>query len=351
MFTRGDYDRDVSDVGDLLELLYGASDRWQTVRCSVRGWNDTELQRRAIERWQAAQGQGSSQVMMFGIGEHKPPPREYEFTQRVWIVKPDRLREESEHGTTVSHGDLWWSWSEHGGLMSNEKDRELTGQKASDAHPLHLSPALLIPGLRFGTIERIGDALVATARPRGIPHVHFGQPVHGADEHRLTVDAVRGVVLRIESFIDGRLFSSSQLVDAVFDEPIPDEVFVLERPEGVEARSPRELSPRVTLEEAAELAPFPVFAISELPEGNWRHHVHYHRPPRAEDQSVHITYHRADARGFITLAQTSLENRSSAQALGQESVQVEREGTRITVSSETYDEAELRRLAENAERV
>jgi hypothetical protein len=31
--------------------------------------------------------------MIFGIGEEKPPPSEYEFTQRLWIVKPDRLRE------------------------------------------------------------------------------------------------------------------------------------------------------------------------------------------------------------------------------------------------------------------
>jgi hypothetical protein len=29
MFTRADYDRGVSDVGDLLELLHAASGRWQ----------------------------------------------------------------------------------------------------------------------------------------------------------------------------------------------------------------------------------------------------------------------------------------------------------------------------------
>jgi hypothetical protein len=351
MFTPGDYDRTVSAVGDLLELLHGASDRWGTLRCSVRMWHDTELQLRAFERWQAQQGQGSRQVMMYASGGDEPPPREHEFVQRLWIVKPDCLREESEHGTTVSRGDTWWNWSKHSGLMSNESDPEVGGQKAADAHPPHLAPALLIPTLRFERIERIDGTLVVTAKPRPSPHSHFGQLAHGADEHRLTVDATRGVVLRIDSFIDGQLFWSSQLLDAVFDAPIPDEVFVLERAEGVEARSPRDLHPQVSLEEAAELAPFAVFAISELPEGNWRHNVHYHRAPRTEDQAVHITYHRADGRGFITLGQTSLENETWARAHGQESVEVERDGTRITLSSETYDEAELRRLAENVERV
>jgi hypothetical protein len=350
MFTAADYDRCVSDAGDLLELLHGASGRWQTFRGTVRGWHDTELQARAIGRWQAGLGRGGSGSIIFGIGDRESQPREYELTQRLWIAKPDRLREESEHGTTVARGDLWWNLSEHGGLMSNETDRELHGQGAAEAHPLHLSPALLIPALSFETIERLEDRLVVTAKPSGDPHVHFGQPAHGADEHRLTVDASRGVVLEIESLIDGRPFSRSQLLEPVFDEPIPDDVFVLEVPDGVEPRSPRDWHPQVTLEEAAKLAPFAVFAIAELPEGNWRHSVHCHRPPRAEGQAIHVNYHRADGRGFITLAQTSLDNETWARALDQESVQVERDGTRITVSSDAYDEAELRRLAENVVR-
>jgi hypothetical protein len=92
MFTGGDYDRGVSDVGDLLELLHGASDRWQTLCCSVRSWHDTELQRLAIERRQAELGLGSSQSMIFGIAEEEPPRAEYEFTQRLWIVKRDGTR-------------------------------------------------------------------------------------------------------------------------------------------------------------------------------------------------------------------------------------------------------------------
>lgn len=350
MFTRADYDRGVSDVGDLLELLHGASDRWQTFQGTVRTWHDTELQRRAMERWQAEQGQGTGQVMLFSAGDETAPPREYEFGQRVWIVKPDRLRDESEHGTTVSRGDLWWSLSEHMGLISNETDREAGGQKAADAHPQHLAPALLIPGLLFEKIERRGDALVVTAKPSDA-QMHFGQLAHGADAHRLTVDATRGVVLRIESSIEGEIFWTSELLEPVFDEPIADEVFVLELPEGAQARSPRDMHPEVTLEEAAELAPFTVFAISELPEGNWRHNVHYHRPPRSADDAVHVTYHRADGRGFIVVAQGSLDNQTWARAHGQETVEVERDGTRITISSESYDEGELRRLADNLVRV
>jgi hypothetical protein len=351
MFTGADYDRVVSDVGDLLELLHGASGRWRTLQCTIRSWHDTELQRRAIERWQASLGQGAGQAMIFSTDGDEPSPLEYEFNQRLWIVKPDRHREESDHGTTVSRGALWWHWSEHQGLMSNESDPQLMGPKAADAHPLHLAPALLIPALRFETVERNGDTLTVTAKPSDSRHVHFGQPAHGADEHRLTVDASRGVVLSIENSIEGELFSSSHLLDAVFDEPIPDETFVLDVPSGVEVRSPRDLHPQVTLEEAAELAGFAVFAISELPEGNWRHSVHYHRPPRAEDESLHLSYHRADGRGWINVDQKPAANTIWVRSEGQQTVEVDREGTRITISSESYDEDELQRLADNLVRV
>jgi hypothetical protein len=351
MFTSADYDRVVSDVGDLLELLHGASGRWQTFRGSVRSWHDTYLQAKAMKRWQAGLGRGSGQTMIFSTSDDDPQPREYEFNQRVWIVKPDRLREEADHGTTVARGDLWWNQSEHQGLMSNESDRELMGPRAADAHPLHLAPAVLIPALRFEEIEHVADTLVVTAKPSGNAHVHFGQPAHGADEYRLTVDATRGVVLAIESYVDGELFSSSRLLDAVFDEPIPDETFLLEVPDGIEASSPRDRHPEVTLEEAAELARFAVFAIAELPEGNWRHSVHFHRPPRPEDESLHLSYHRADGRGWISVDQKPASNTTWARSQGQQTVEVDREGTRITISSETYDEDELQGLADNLVRV
>jgi outer membrane lipoprotein-sorting protein len=351
MFTAADYDRGVSDVGDLLELLQGASGRWQTLQCTIRSWHDTELQGRAFERWQASIGSGSTQSIMFSTDGEEERPREYEFNQRVWIVKPDLLREEGEHGTSVSRGELWWHLSEHQGFMSNESDSEMGGPKAADAHPLHLAPAMLIPALRFETVERKGDTLAVTAKPSESRHVHFGHPAHGADEHRLTVDAERGVVLAIENFIGGKLFSSSHLRDVVFDEPIPDEVFVLEAPDGVEARSPRDLHPQVTLEEAAELAGFAVFAISELPEGNWRHSVHFHRPARAGDQSLHLSYHRADGRGWISVDQKPASNTTWVRSEGQQTVEVDRDDTRITISSETYDEDELQRLADNLVRV
>lgn len=350
MFTSADYDRVVSDVGDLLELLHAASGRWQTFQGTVRGWHDTELQARAFARWQERQGGGTT-VMMYASSDDEPRPREYEFNQRLWIVKPDLLRDEVDHGTTVSRGNLFWVWNEQQGLMTNESDPELQGPKAADTQPLHLAPAMLIPALRFETVARTGDTFAVTAKPSNGRHVHFGQPAHGADEHRLTVDASRGVVLSIENYIDGQLFSSSQLLDAVFDEPIPDEMFVLEMPDGSEARSPRDLHPQVTLEEAAELAAFAVFAIAELPEGNWRHSVHLHRPARAEDQSLHLSYHRADGRGWINVEQKPKSNGSWVRSEGQQTVEVDRDGTRITVSSEVYDEDVLQGLADNLVRV
>ena len=305
----------MGDLGDLLELLHGAAERWTTVQTTVRRRGDAEQ------------------------------------TTRLWIAKPHRWRQEDADGIAVGRGRLWWASAADVGFMSNEGDPDFGFGDPLQSFGAHLDPAQLIPLLSFARIENGRGVVVAHVRPRGGNGFTVGLP-RGGDEHVLTIDAARGVVQRIESLIGGEPFSFSELEDTVWDAEIPDHVFELAPPPGERVRSPRELHRVVTFEEAAHFAPFAVFSLSELPHGQWRSRVHFTAAGGTHPESVYVTYHRADARGVITLfeQQADVPERRSGHDRPTQFVVV-KAGTRITISSETYDATRLRELAGKLERV
>jgi outer membrane lipoprotein-sorting protein len=335
----------VSDLGDLLELLYGAGDRWTTFRGTIRSWHDGELMERAFE---ADRSRGTGITRQYAIAGDEPEERTYENLERLWIAKPDRLRLETEGSTVVTRDGIWWSYSELGGLMTNEHDPDAHhGSTPESVHPELLAPGSLLSGLRFGEIARSDGYLLVEASPsadqRGFP------PVHGADRYRLRVDAERGVVRRFESFFEDEPLTWVALAEAVFDEPIDDELFVLVVPDGTEPHSPFNRDRSVTLEEAAELASFPVFAISELPEGMWRLNATFFS--FRDTEMVTLIYHRADARGSIHVSQQGGDVTTWLRMGDAAYVHVVRDETKIDLSSQDYDEAALQDLAGKLERV
>jgi hypothetical protein len=312
----------MSKVGDLLELLHGAEDRWTTVQTTVCVWRHAEDEARPTER-----------------------------RTRLWLAKPDRWRQEDDGRISVGRGRLWWESSPELGFMTNEDAPEFERGDPMESFGPHLTPARLIPLLSFVEMTPAGNVVIARVRPRQTGGSSFGLP-QGADEHLLTIDAQRGVVLRIESFRAGRQFEVSQLEDVVYDDEIGDAVFELVPPSGVRVRSPRELHRVVTFEEAARFASFAVFAISELPPGQWRSRVHFNAAGGVDPESVYVTYHRADAPGSITLYEQPIAVPERRRRLaGPPQVVAERQRTRITIVSETYDEGFLRAIAEKLKRV
>jgi hypothetical protein len=311
----------MTTVGDLLELLHGAEDRWTTVQTTVCVWRQAEDEARSTER-----------------------------RTRLWLAKPDRWRQEEDDHVSVGRGRLWWESSPELGFMSNEDDPDFARRDPLESFGPHLAPARLIPLLSFEEPTPAGNVVVVRVRPRQTRGSSLGLP-EGADEHLLTIAARRGVVLRIESFRDGRRFEVSQLEDVVYDDEIGDDVFVLVPPSGIRVRSPRELHRVVTFEEAVRFASFAVFAISELPLGQWRSRVHFIAAGGVDPESVYVTYHRADGPGFITLyEQPAAVPERRRRLAGPPQVVVERERTRITIVSETYDERFLRGIADKLER-
>jgi hypothetical protein len=127
---------------------------------------------------------------------------------------------------------------------------------------------------------------------------HFG---HWPQE--LLVDAERGVLLRLVSLLDEQPFAISEFTSIVFDDDIPEHVFVFEAPPGVEVHDAGErLSRALTLplDEAARLAPFSVFAFDEVPP-DWTMTVHLMRPDSVYNWPASVSIHYTDGMSRLSI--------------------------------------------------
>lgn len=312
---------------------------------------------------------------------------------RFWWEPPDRLREEveselpSQTRTTVLNGELWWTYSPEWGAISNvdldEEERAEHGTGGDRFRPL-LDPSGFAAVLDFDQVAVDGDRLRVLARPRDDlegPPVHFHlHAVAGADAFELEVDREIGFLWRMAALLEGEEVSVSEVVEIAFDEAFREETFVFEPPPGVEVLPPEAGRHRsYSLEEAAEAAPFTVFFIPELPDGDWRLRVNYsearRRPP--VPVNVWLIYHRADGRGALSLAQRpageggfgwpgyappQLEHlerdgvrysvcRADPERGSQNAVAFERDGTAIQLQSQELDLDTLLMLAASLEPV
>src|SRR6266508_4273158 len=100
----------MSRFGDLLELLHGARQRWQTVRLVVRRWHELERGHRAMERGAdraRARGAGVS-ILRAGSPrrseEDAEGPKTSESISRLWL-DPGRDRVRIERSDP--HGDFY----------------------------------------------------------------------------------------------------------------------------------------------------------------------------------------------------------------------------------------------------
>jgi len=290
----------MSRLGDLLELLHGARQRWQTAQVVVRRWHELERGHRAMERGaERARARGSG-VSMLRVGprssEEDAEARQVsESISRLWLDPGrDRVRIERSdpHGDfySVRVGERWWSYHPIQGAISNEDDPSVHLGSTDDVGAL-LDPALLLGRLDFEPIgermgaEREGIVVRATLRELEDPHRQGHYLPEGADDFELLVDVERGILLRLEARLDAGPFMILELTEAHFDETFPDDVFVFRAPPGEQVRSHRDIyapPEGVSVEEAVRRAPFTVLAPRRLPEG-WQLNVLYapgrDRPP------------------------------------------------------------------------
>jgi outer membrane lipoprotein-sorting protein len=370
----------VSELGDLLELIYGAGDRWRSVRLTMREWQHSGRAREAIERLHSRQASGGRvSSMMFAGDASEPEPEEHEHIVRIWL-DGDRAREEREGPYAfptlgIRVGAQWWMYSPEYGATTNEGDPDNRSGVGEQALGL-LEPTHVLGALRLepaGDVEAAGrPALLVRARPRnrdaeGAFMLFRLGP--GADEYELVFDRERGVLLRTTSFLDNLPLTTIEVVEIAFDEEFPPETFRFELPEGETFRPLFPQHEHVTLERAAELAPFAVLSPAEVP-NDWQLHVLYQpgeeRPPLPASVTLH--YHSHDASQQLQIAQTALVETDQYDWLEWEEsggvllagpaephglepgyVRVERDGTRATLSSATLPRERLVAFARSLE--
>jgi hypothetical protein len=104
----------VSDLGRLLEAIHNSRTSWRTLRAEYRVWTHRARQAAAWDTDVEESG-ATSYATLVSEGE---APDEAQGFWRVWIAKPDRIRQETEgqalsETTTVVVGSTWWMWNEH----------------------------------------------------------------------------------------------------------------------------------------------------------------------------------------------------------------------------------------------
>jgi outer membrane lipoprotein-sorting protein len=354
----------MSELGDVLELLHGAHGRYTTARLDARERRRYRLQSEAYERARRRYAQGEAVAISYG-----PPldlPEEGESTVRSWFAQPHRFREERvENGRpyiVLGDGTRFWTSSPEwatvvqdgvGWMLVNPSTRVL------------LDPSALLPLLDLevgGAATTAGrEAIAVRGTPRDNASFDVPLPI-GATEHQLLVDAERGVLLRVESLLDGVPFDTLEVTDAAFDEPLDAALFAYKPSPGEEVLRPQDVSPgeAVTVEEAAARASFTVLVPGSLGRG-WHTHVLYVRGRERISETVHISLYRDEGMNSVSLRETpppfeswqlngtevrERDGTTLRMSTGEfPRVLVEREGTCVELSSQTYTPDELAELA------
>jgi hypothetical protein len=227
----------------LLELMFGAKDRYRTARATIREWRDERTADELRERFSETEWYRE----VFGPPRPQSSPHERGDFERIWRVRhqrPDRWRQEVwlPEGSGIEYrvidGNAFWSYSPHDGAHAATTASGTFGPEFEIAYlfdPEGGAPDLSY--LQMRVVDRIRHAgrealRVEATKPGGWETIP--EPLWwGADDYELVVDAERGVILRLASRLGGRAFDATEVLDISFDEDFREGTFVLELP-GVE---------------------------------------------------------------------------------------------------------------------
>jgi outer membrane lipoprotein-sorting protein len=308
----------MTDLGDLLVLMAGAHRSFRTLRAELRLWRHHE---RAHAAYMQRHGEQSGGVSMVSFGyspsdeePHEPPASETDERLRLWLARPDRLREESSltfggrhvERLLVRVGEAWWSFDEVSGAQTNGGSPN--HQHGASLDGTVLDPAQLLSESSFeilGTTMHAGREAIrvrSTPSPRDPVLREAGYP--GCWPQELLVDAERGVLLRATSLFEGEPFSSTEFVSVAFDEELADELFVFVPPAGEEVRDASSAMQQrhrtLPLHEAARRAPFTVYVPASIPAG-WQMRVYSQDADARQGWPASVNVHYADAIGRLNL--------------------------------------------------
>ncbi|MDP9477787.1 MAG: hypothetical protein M3R38_19235 [Actinomycetota bacterium] len=251
-----DVDPGEDDFPELSNLLFGARERYLSVRATVHHRRHGDLATEAINRY-VEYGFRHGILSNFDPPYHVPTYRQYgdlEEVSRVRHERPDRWRQETDlsdgSGTRYRVADgkgPWWAYDPPDRALhspTNEpREFEPAGELSGLLDPYELRYNELhyrICGagtrtFRCGAAVGVRETVEVEAEAISWDYAPLRPFEEGADDYLLSVDAEVGVILRLASRLRGEEFDVFEVVDIAFDEAFPEDTFRLELP-GVEFR-------------------------------------------------------------------------------------------------------------------
>lgn len=254
--------RDVSLMGDALELIHGADAAFRTIDAVIFKREDPAVRDRAV----AADNSNAP-----GGLDHEVR----ETVSRLWIEKPDRYRLERlrlpssgvrlQPAVIVQSGRDRWLLEE-GRAVKSTMDASFYG--TIEFHGL-LWPHWVVQKLWLDHVEPASAAGRSGFRLSGTHHDDWDDspmsrwPERGT-EYEIVVDGERGIILRLEARFEGVTFNLIEVRHVEFDPVLPASTFVFTPPPGVLVEDEPSFE-WVTLDEAAERAPFSLL-VPDMPD-------------------------------------------------------------------------------------
>lgn len=239
------------DFDTVSDLLFGAGERYHTVRATIehrrRGSLATEAERRYTEY-------GFSHGILSNIDPPYHVPRyqtheDLEETSQLWYEWPARWRQETESsgqpGTTYRVADgkgPWWFYGVLEGTyrVAHYSPLNLRGEFSPDKElACLLDPSRERNGFEC-TVRIVGEARLLGRKTVEIEAEAISwdyAPVRpfwdGADDYLMSIDAESGTIPRFASRLNKEEFEVFEMTDLTLDEAFPDGTFSLDLP-GVE---------------------------------------------------------------------------------------------------------------------
>jgi outer membrane lipoprotein-sorting protein len=291
------------DERDLLALLYKGGRGLRTIQLTATTRTDHSAVAKAMEQW--SRTDRASRSVMYASGREIERPRFYEETTRLWIERPDKIREEVDGQSPrygVSIGDTWWIWNESQGAITNSGSPNHHAG-LGQSYELLLEPAPLLPNFDFaicGEEKQAGRKAIrvhADARPKTDQRRFLPPLPVGSEECEFVVDLEYGILLRLTALFDNEPGMDMQIREIAINEPIPPETFEFRPPPGekVEDAAQQHGIRDEPIDEVARRASFTVFIATRL-DSPWRMRAMYLPKRRGQPhEHVHLHYHRDDA--------------------------------------------------------
>jgi hypothetical protein len=241
------------DFRELSALLFGAGERYRSVRAAVRHRRRGDLATEAINRY-VEYGFRNNILTNFDPPYHEPRYREcgdLDEISLLWHVRPNRWRQETDLSDgsgmvyrVVDGAGPWWffkppEWADCSPTNDGEfsPDGKLSG--LLDPYELRYNELnYRILGTRtFGHGNNVEVRESVEVRAEAVswdyaPLEPFGE---GADDYLLSVDAQIGIILRLASRLRGEDYDIFEVSEIAFDEVFAEGTFRLDLP-GVQFR-------------------------------------------------------------------------------------------------------------------